>query len=38
MEERTKLNKRNEHLNQIAGLDGLGLGIDLKGQVEENHL
>ena len=31
MEERSKLNKRNEHLNQIAGLDGLGLGQDFLG-------
>ena len=37
MEERTKLNKRNEHLNQIAGLDGIGLGEAFLGQVEANE-
>ena len=37
MEERTKLNSHNEHLNHIAGLDGsLQLGEYFNAQIEDD--
>ena len=37
MEEKAKLNRRNEHLNAMAGLDELGLGDDFLGNIEANE-